>query len=95
MPKRIANNKIILVRDGQRVVIKPNQSFDFTTAEIKDIEAGSSDTLRKLVNEAEEVVEVKVPAPAATTKPTKAEAKAAAAAAEAGNGDSKTGADDL
>jgi hypothetical protein len=60
--KRIATQTVILHREGKRVVIKPNQMFDFTTAEIKEIEGTSKDALRKALNEEAEIVEVKVPA---------------------------------
>ena len=61
MPKRIAVNKIILQRDGKRVTIKPKQSFDFTAAELKDINENAPDSLRKIINEEDDIVEVKVP----------------------------------
>lgn len=60
MPKRIATQTIVLYRDKKRVVIKPKQQFDFTTAEINEITAASKDALRKPVNESEELVEIKL-----------------------------------
>lgn len=59
--KRIATQTVILHREGKRVVIKPNQMFDFTAAEIKEIEGTSKDALRKALNEEAEIVEVKAP----------------------------------
>lgn len=60
MPKRIATQTIVLYRDKKRVVIKPKQQFDFTTAEITEITEASKDALRKPVNESEELVEIKL-----------------------------------
>lgn len=63
MAKRIANHTVVLMREGQRVTIKAGQKFDFTSAEMKEIEESSPDALRKMVNEDESVTEVKVPTP--------------------------------
>lgn len=61
MPKRIATQTIVIVREGKRITIKPKQSFDYTSAEIKEITSLSKDALRQPINESETVVEVKVP----------------------------------
>lgn len=61
--KRIATQTIIMYRDKQRVVVKPKQMFDFTKAEIDEIEkTAGKDALRKPVNESEELVEIKLTA---------------------------------
>lgn len=61
MPKRIATQTIVIVREGKRITIKPKQSFDFSSAEIKEITSLSKDALRQPINESETIVEVKVP----------------------------------
>lgn len=57
MPKLIALAAITLVRDNERVTVKPNQLFDFTADEVKDIRKGESAEVRLLrapVNESAE-----------------------------------------
>ncbi|ALA45452.1 hypothetical protein ADP64_000018 [Achromobacter phage phiAxp-2] len=54
MPKLIALAAITLVRDNERVTVKPGQAFDFTAEEVKDITKGQTpevQLLRKPVNE--------------------------------------------
>ena len=58
---RIANHKVVLHRNGQRVSIKAGQKFPFTAEEIDDITASSPEALRVLVNEDESAPEAKVP----------------------------------
>lgn len=59
---RIANNKIILHRNGQRVTIPAGSKFDFTADELESITETDKDALRKLVNEDDSAPTVKVPA---------------------------------
>lgn len=54
MPKLIALAAITLVRDNERVTVKPGQAFDFTAEEVKDITKGQTpevQLLRTPVNE--------------------------------------------
>ena len=51
MPIRIATQKIILHRDGKRVVVQAKQKFEFTSAEMKEIQAINKDALRQPINE--------------------------------------------
>lgn len=53
MAQRIVNQTVIVVRDGKRVVPQIGQPFDFTPAELKDIEALQPSAVRKLINESE------------------------------------------
>jgi hypothetical protein len=51
MPIRIATQKIILHRDGKRVVVQAKQKFDFTSAEMKEIQGINQYALRQPINE--------------------------------------------
>lgn len=51
MPIRIATQKIVLHRDGKRVVVQAKQKFDFTSAEMKEIQGINKDALRQPINE--------------------------------------------
>ena len=51
MPIRIATQKIILHRDGKRVVVQARQKFEFTSAEMKEIQGINKDALRQPINE--------------------------------------------
>jgi hypothetical protein len=51
MPIRIATQKIVLHRDGKRVVVQARQKFDFTSAEMKEIQTINKDALRQPINE--------------------------------------------
>ncbi len=42
MPKKVALKSVVVVRDGQRIDVKPGTTFDFTAEELKQIEAASS-----------------------------------------------------
>ena len=60
MPKRIANNTLVLMRSGQRVTVKPGQQVDLTAEELADINRVAPDALRKPAAELP-VDEVKLP----------------------------------
>jgi hypothetical protein len=60
MPKRIANNTLVLMRAGQRVTVKPGQQVDLTEAELADINRIMPRALRKIAAEVP-VDEVKLP----------------------------------
>lgn len=54
MPKLIALAAITLVRENERITVKPGQAFDFTAEEVKDITKGQTSEvplLRTPVNE--------------------------------------------
>ena len=58
MPKLIAVTAVTLVRESERIEVKPGQAFDFTAEELKDIEKSSSpevQIVRKPVNETADV----------------------------------------
>lgn len=61
MPKRIAENKIIVHRNGARVVIKPGQLFDFTADELAALKIDAPEAVRTIKNEADTVEEVIAP----------------------------------
>lgn len=84
MPFRIANSKIVLHRNGVRVTIKNGQKFDFTAEEIKDLEKQDSESLRKMVNEAEDAPLATVPTGAEKPKAVRGEATPAKAQGAAG-----------
>lgn len=54
MPKRVTTVSTTVVRDGKRKEVKANTSFDFTKAEIDDLNAIHPGALRKGVNETAE-----------------------------------------
>ncbi len=58
---RVANGKIVLHRDGKRIVVNANQSFKFTSDELEGLKKTNPDAVRTPVNEEESAVEVKVP----------------------------------
>ena len=69
MPKRIANNKIILYREGVgRIVVQAGKQFDFTAKELEDIKRDAPNSIRTPRNESEEVQEVIPPKPAKAGK---------------------------
>lgn len=51
MPIRIATQRIILHRDGQRVVVKAKDKFNFTNDEMKEIQSINKTALRQPINE--------------------------------------------
>lgn len=59
---RVATGKIILHRDGKRIVVNANQSFKFTASELESLKEANPDAVRTPVNEEESAVEVKAPA---------------------------------
>jgi len=58
---RVATGKIILHRDGKRIVVNANQSFKFTASELESLKEANPDAVRTPVNEEESAVEVKAP----------------------------------
>jgi hypothetical protein len=61
MPKRIANNTIILYREGKRVRIPAGKAFDFTAKELEDLKASSPDSIRTPRDESESVQTIEAP----------------------------------
>lgn len=61
MAIRIANQTIILHRNGARMTVKPGQKMDFTKDEIEEIKGLNPDALRTAKNELEEAPEAKLP----------------------------------
>jgi hypothetical protein len=51
MPIRIANQKIVLHRAGQRIVVKAKDKFNFTADEMKEIQGINKNALRQPINE--------------------------------------------
>jgi hypothetical protein len=51
MPQRIAKKTVIVSRKGERVKVLPGKKFDFTAAEIAEIEAANPGALSKVVIE--------------------------------------------
>jgi hypothetical protein len=51
LPIRITTQKIVLHRDGKRIVVPARQKFEFTAAEMKEIQGINKDALRQPINE--------------------------------------------
>lgn len=51
MPVRIPRNSIVVIRDGKHVIPPLGQLFEFTDAELADINAVNPDAVRLPVNE--------------------------------------------
>lgn len=51
MPIRIATQKIVLHRNGQRIVVKAKDKFNFTAEEMKEIQGINKNALRQPINE--------------------------------------------
>lgn len=60
MPKRIAANTLVLMRNGQRITVKPGQQVDLTNEELADITRVAPRALKKPLAELP-VDEVKLP----------------------------------
>jgi hypothetical protein len=77
MPKRIPVKSVIIQRDGKQKRLQIGTEFDFTADELKDIEASSPNSLRKIV------IEDKLLAQQAAATEEEEKAKAVAAAEKA------------
>lgn len=51
MPIRIANQTIVLQRDGKRIVVKPKEKYDFTAKELEEIKGINKNAVRQPINE--------------------------------------------
>lgn len=60
MPIRVATGKIILFREGKRVVIRKDQSFDFTAKELSELRQVNESAVRKPRVEAPEEVQAQI-----------------------------------
>lgn len=59
MPKRIAVNTVVVVRDGKRKEIAPGTLFDFTVDEVKELEAMKA-VRKPVVEDADQAAAAKV-----------------------------------
>lgn len=92
--KRIANSKIVLHRKGVgRIVIKANQSFEFTPEELESLKLQDPDCVRTPINEDEDAVEVKAKPAKGADAQTGSGKKGGAAKGDGAGGDG-TGNDD-
>lgn len=78
MTKMIARHSIVVGREGKRVKVPAGTAFDFTAAEIKEIEASEPGVLRNPKNETSEPDASEADAEAEAAR-LKAEAEAQAA----------------
>jgi hypothetical protein len=72
MPQMMVKHAVVVMRDGQRVTPEIGKAFDFTEAELKELEAAEPVPVRPVVNEGEEEARLTDPLRATGGRPRKA-----------------------
>lgn len=85
MPMRVPTQRIILTRDGKRVIPTIGKPFDFTQGEIEQIESVNPRAIRKLIIESTMIASPKTDDTAKAKAPAKSAAKPKAADKQGGS----------